>query len=188
MGKHDQAMNDEELMIQALDGAISTADRARLDAYFATHPDARAVFERMLAVDTAMRETPIATPPADFSQRVMASAQVMPIVKPLKPRHVAAIVAANSMLIALAWLFGCIAMVAFGAFIVQQPIAQPAIAFVRGVNIYVADAYELFAAVARSLVRQPIVWITMLFLVALVAAWLSVLAKVLMPTRRYTTG
>jgi anti-sigma factor RsiW len=173
------------LMMDALDGTISPADRAALDAYLARHADERATFERMLAVDVALRTAPVASPAAGFSQRVMASAHAMPIAKPLKGRHVAAIIATNSALMAVVWVLCGIALFAVGMYIVQQPAVQPVIIVARSAAIYCTEALRLFTSVVRALVQQPLFWLISLVAVALVAAWLGVITRVLLPARRY---
>lgn len=175
------SVNDEALMMDALDGTISAADLAKLDAYFAQRPDERLAFQRMLAVDAALRQVPVTPPPSDFSQAVVARARSVPIAKPVNRHHLVAFIVTNSVLATLVWLVSFAMLFGLVGLLLQQPFTQPIIAFAHGINIYVADAFNLFTRLTRSLVTQPIVWVTALVSTALVVTWLSVMARVLAP-------
>ena len=173
--------NIDELMMDALDGTIAPANRALLDAHFAQHPEARVAFEQMMRVDVALREAPAIVVPADFSRKVMVQARVMPIAKPMHTRHIAAIVAANSLLIGAVWLMLAALLVGLGLLASQLPALQPVFALVRAAIAYLRDALGLASAGVRALGTQPIAWLTLLAAIALVMAWVGVLAKVLRP-------
>lgn len=173
--------NFDELMMDALDGTITPANRAMLDAHFAQHPDARSAFAQMLHVDAALRAAPVVHAPADFSHKVMAQARALPIAKPMQTRHIAAIIAANSLLVGTVWVMLAAVLVGMGLLAAQTPALQPVFALARAVGAYVRDALGLAAAGVRAAGTQPIAWVTLLAALALVIAWVSMLAKVLRP-------
>lgn len=173
--------NIDELMMDVLDGTITPANRALLDAHFAQHPEARVMFEQMMHVDAALREAPAIAVPADFSRKVMAQTHAMPIAKPMRGSHIAAIVAANSVLVGAVWLMMAALLIGLGLFASQLPALQPVFALIRAAIAYLRDALGLASAGARALGTQPIAWVTLLAAIALVMAWVGVLAKVLRP-------
>lgn len=179
----------EALMMDALDGAISPADRTRLDAYLAQHPAEREAFERMLAVDATLHAAPLAAPSAGFSQRVMTSVHTMPIARPLRRGHVAAIIAANSVLIALVWLIGGLVLIAAGMLLLQSPALQPALAFIRSVAVFFGEFFQLSSSLTRTLSRQPLFWLSALAAMVIITTWFGVMVKVLvLPGGRYATA
>lgn len=173
--------NFDELMMDALDGTITPANRTTLEAHFAQHPDARAAFEQMMRVDAMLRDAPVVHAPADFARKVMAQARTMPIAKPVRGSHIAAIIAANSLLVGSVWLMMAALLVGLGLLATQTPALQPVFALARAIDTYLRDALDLAAAGARAVGTQPIAWVTLLAALALVAAWAGVLAKVLRP-------
>jgi anti-sigma factor RsiW len=175
----------DTLMMAALDGTITARDRARLEAHFNYHPEQRTAFERMLRVDLALRQMEPAAPPVDFSQRVMASTRAVRIARPITGRHLAAFIATNSVLMMLAWLISGIALVALVAFVAQQPPVQTAQVLARSAAVYIADLLGLFSSAIHAAVNQPLFWIGVVSLAALVIAWMSLMVKVLRPARRY---
>ena len=173
--------NIDELMMDALDGVITPANRAMLDAHLAQNPAARAAFEQMMRVEIALRETPVASAPADFSHKVMAQARTLPIHKPMRSSHIAAIIAANSVLVGAVWVMLAALLIGLGLLAAQTPALQPVFALVRAIGTYMRDALGLAAAATRAWSTQPIAWVTLLAAFALVAAWIGVMAKVLRP-------
>ncbi|BCX05595.1 MAG: hypothetical protein KatS3mg053_3533 [Candidatus Roseilinea sp.] len=177
-------MNVEELMIQALDGEISAEDRARLDAYLAERPGERAEFERMLAVNAALRNAPIVATPDGFAEAVVARARTAPVIRPVKRRYIVALIATNWALAFLVWACAGAVLIGLITLLAQQPLLQPALAFGRGAVISFTDMLNVLATTARTFITQPAVRLTMLAAVAIVAIWLGVLVKVLAPPRR----
>ncbi len=178
-------MNVEELMIQALDGDISPEDRARLDIYLAERPDERAEFERMLTVNAALRSTPVIAPSDGFTEAVVARVRTAPAIRPIKRRYVVALVATSWALSALVWACAGIVLVSFVVpLLVQQPLFQPISALWRSAATSLSDVFNVLATTVRAFTTQPVVRLTMLAAIAIVAIWLGVLVKVLVPQRR----
>lgn len=177
-------MNVETLMIQALDGEINPEDRAKLDAYLAIRPDERAEFERMLAVNAALRGTPVITPPDGFTEAVVVRVRTVPAIRPIKRCYLVALVATNWVLAALVWACAGVALIGLVALLVQQPLFQPISALWRSAAIFLFDALNILATTARTFTTQPVVRLAMLAAMAIVAIWLGVLVKVLAPQRR----
>ncbi len=178
-------MNYEDLMMNALDGTLAPSDRAVLNAWFAQHPDERAAFEAMLAVDIALREAePIAPPPTAFTQRVLAQTRVTPIVRPVNRSQLAVVVAGNSLLMVLSWVVIVAAVIGFGALAAQSPIMQPVFALIRAIATIVTDAFRALGSTTRALSGQPIVWMAIATALIVVIAWLGVVARVFLPQRR----
>lgn len=174
-------MDIETLMMEALGGTISPADRPRLEAYFAANPDERAVFKGMMDVDTEMRAMPCAEVPHNFSQNVMAVVQTTRIARPFKGRHLAFIVTANSVLIATAWTVGIVLVVGLLGLLIPVEAIHPVAVVVRSVFTYVSDIYSVLAAFSRALIAQPIVWVVGAFAGGIVVLWLGVMVNVFRP-------
>lgn len=173
--------NIDELMMDALDGTITPANRAVLDTHLAQNPEARLAFEQMICVDVALRGAPAISAPAGFSHKVMAQAHAMPIAKPMRTSHIAAIIAANSVLVGAVWVVMAALLIGLGVLAAQTPALQPVFALVRAIGTYLRDAIGLAAAATRAWSTQPIAWLTLLAAFALVATWIGVMAKVLRP-------
>jgi anti-sigma factor RsiW len=173
--------NIDELMMDALDGVITPANRAVLEAHLAQNPEARAAFAAMMRVDVALRETPAVNLPADFTHKVMAQARALPIARPMRGSHIAAIIAANSVLVGVVWLMLAALLLGMGVLAAQTPALQPVFALVRAIATYAREAIEMAGAATRAWGTQPIAWVTVLAAFALVAIWAGVLAKVLRP-------
>ncbi len=179
----------EDLMIDALDGTLAPADRARLETYFASHPDERIAFEQMLAMDTWLKEAePVQPPaPAQFTQRVMAQARITQIARPVQRKQVAVIVVGNSLLIGLSWIVILAAIVGLGMLAAQSPILQPVLALGRAMATNVSDALRALGAAMRILISQPIAWALFLGSMVLVVTWLGVLARAFVPQRQWAS-
>ncbi len=176
----------DELMIDALDGVITPANRAVLDAHLAQNREARIALERMMRVDAALREAPATSAPADFSQKVMLKTSAMPIAKPpMRSTQIAAIIAANSVLVGVVWLMMAALLLGLGLLAAQTPALQPVFALIRAIGIYMREALEMIAVATRAWSAQPIAWITLLTAFALVTAWIGVMTKVLRPARQH---
>jgi len=179
--------NIDELMMDALDGMITPANRTVLNAHLAQNPDVRLAFEQMMQVDMALREMPAVNAPADFSRKVMTQARSLPIAKPLSGSHIAAIIAANSVLVGSVWIMMAALLLGLGLFASQLPTLQPVFALVRAVSTYMRDALGMVNAATRAWGAQPITWITLLAAFALVATWIGVMAKVLRPAQQFAS-
>lgn len=173
------------LMLEALDGTIAPSDRARLDAHLAAHPEARAMFERTLRMDLALRKTPLPPMPLDFSQRVLDAARVTRIRQPITRRHLAAFIVTNSVLMILAWLISGAVFLGLVVLVLQQPIVQPTVVLVHSAAVYAAALMGLFSSLVRAVTSQPAFWVGMMAMGALVAAWFGLLFRVLRPAREY---
>jgi anti-sigma factor RsiW len=173
--------NIDELMMDALDGTITPANRAVLDAHLAQNPEACIAFEQMMRVDVALRKAQAVNMPVDFSNKVMAQARAMPIAKPMRTSHIAAIIAANSVLVGAVWVIMAALLIGLGMLAAQTPALQPVFALIRAIGAYVREAIEMGGAATRAWGTQPIAWITLLAALALVGTWVGVMAKVLRP-------
>ena len=160
-----------------------------LNAHFAQHPDQRTAFEQMLAVDLALKEAePVAPPPADFAQRVMAQARVTKIaVPPFRRRHVAVIVVGHSLIVASTWAVPIGLLVALAVLLARLPILQPLFAFGRAVSLSFADVLRLLGAVARGVAGQPLAWLALIVAFGMMAVWFAVVARVWLPRRNWPT-
>jgi len=178
-------MNYDELMINALDGTITPSDKVALDAYFAQRPDARAMFEQMVAVDFALKEAePTAPPPAGFTQQVMARVHVTPIVKPMARRHVAAIVVGNSVVVSITWLMSLAVLAGLALLVSKVRILQPVFALGRALAIGGADVARAMTSVLHAMIAQPLAWVIFIAVLGMVATWLAFIARVWLPQRR----
>lgn len=173
-------MNYEKLMMEALDGTIHPADRAALDAYLAQHPDAHLAFQRLQAVDDALRQAPMASLPPDFAQRTLHCIQAAPHLapRPIKRRYIAALAFANWALSALAWSFIYTALFSLA---LSDSSIQPFVIFARGLTTLAGDVIGTAALTARSLITHPAAQVAMALSAGVVMIWLGALVKVLTP-------
>lgn len=173
-------MNYEKLMMEALDGTINPADRAALDAYLAQHPDVRLAFQRLQAVDDALRQAPMASPPHNFAQRTLHRIQAAPHLapRPIKRRYIAAFAVANWALSALAWSFIYTALFSLA---LSDSSIQPFVIFARGLTTLAGDVIGTAALTARSLITHPAAQVVMALSAGVVMIWLGALVKVLTP-------
>lgn len=77
-----------ELISAAIDGALSPAEREKLDAHLADCPECRALYEELAAVHAALLDLPPVEVPADLTERIMAAVaaeQVLPFEKKKAP-------------------------------------------------------------------------------------------------------
>lgn len=177
--------NYDDLMISALDGTITPPDRAMLNAYFAQRPGERAAFEQMLAVDLVLKEAePVASPPADFAQRVMAQTRVTPIIQPMRHKQVAVVVVGNSLLVVASWVMAFALLVGLVMLIGHSPVVQPALALGRAAVTGLSDVLHVVGSVARAMTGLPLAWVILVAAFGMVAAWFAVIARVWLPQRR----
>ena len=177
--------NYDELMMNAVDGTLLPSDKAVLEVYFIKYPDQRAAFEQVLAVDHMLKEAePVAPPPTYFAERVMAQTRVTPIVKPIKRKTVAVLIAGNSLLLVCTWLM----LLSFIGGVVwlgaQLPVMQPVLAFGRAITLSFEDVLRAIGSVTRAVFGQPLVWLFLAVAMCIVTAWFAVLARVFLPQHK----
>jgi anti-sigma factor RsiW len=181
----DLGTDMDAVMMDAIDGTLGPADRARLDAHLARHPEHRVMFDRLLRTDLALRKTPPAPLPIGFGDRVLASARGTRIARPITRAQLAAFIVANSVLMMLAWLISGVVFAALALFVLQQPVIQPALVFVRSAAVYMAELMGLFSSLVRTATNQPAFWVGAFATAALVAVWFGLMARILRPARHY---
>lgn len=173
-------LDHEVLMMEALDGTITSANLAQLETYLRTHPEARAMFDAMIAVDNALVAAPLATPNAQFTGRVMQSVVGMQIARPLKAQHIAMIVGTNTVAVIGFWIFAAIVLGGLISFAAPGSLVEAA----RAIGSVLYGVLGAFAKIGRVVFSHPMTWVIMIVCVSIVAAWLGVLAKLFSPQRQ----
>jgi anti-sigma factor RsiW len=168
----------EVLMMDALDGAITPQDQARLDAYLATHPDARAMFDAMRGVDAMLSEAPPVRPPVGFAQTVMTATRGAGIARPVQSKHVAFLVSANVIYLFVFW--GAMLALAAGA---AYMLPAPVFAVLGQIFKQIGGGFAVLFKAARVTLSQPAVWAAAALCMALMIVWVGALTRVYRPAR-----
>jgi len=175
----------EQLMIKALDGQIAPHESQVLHVYLESHPDERAMFGQMMAIDHAMQLEPAPAVPAMMTQQVMGAIRLAKISQPLfKPLQIAFLIGFPSILLLL---FGSAAISMYILFIspaFPQTELQTVLALVRAATDIVGSLLVALIAVLRALYSQPITWAITIVLSLAVAGWLRIIASIWLPARR----
>jgi anti-sigma factor RsiW len=180
-------MTDYEiLMMDAIDGTLAAGDRARLDAYLAANPEARAQFEAMTSVDMALKADaalPLPAPPAALVANVMQATQPLKIYRSLNTKSLAVIISTNAVLLLLSWvLIGGIVVSA--AWVALPPGTAEAVAAMARAASGLLGA---LSRVGQALLAQPFIWAASVLGVGLVAAWVTVLSRLFGPTPAFAS-
>jgi anti-sigma factor RsiW len=174
-------MNDYEvLMMDALDGTITPAARAQLDAYLDQHPDARAMFDAMLMVDTTLKTAPAIPAPPTLTQSIMRNTRTIKIARPIKSQDVAVISGVNALITMLVWAAGFYVVGAAYSAFAPAGVKQIVGALAR----FAASMLDIFARAAQTLLMQPITWAALALSAIVVLSWLGVLSRLMRPARR----
>jgi anti-sigma factor RsiW len=174
-------MNDYEvLMMDALDGTITPAARAQLDAYLDQHPDARAMFDAMRTVDMTLRTAPAIPAPPALTQSIMRNTRGVKIARPLKSQDVAVISGVNALITILIWVAGF--YIVSSAYSAYAPAGVKQI--VGALAQFAASMLDVFARAAQTLLMQPITWVAMALSAIVVLSWVGVLSRLMRPARR----
>ncbi len=169
----------EVLMMDALDGAITPQDQARLDAYFAAHPDARAVFDAMRGVDAMLGAAAPVRPPAGFTHAVMQATRGAGIARPIQSKHVAVLISAN-IIYGIAFWGAVLVLAAVGA---AYLLPAPVTAVLGQAARQIGGGFGVVFKAARIMLAQPVVWVGAAACLALMVTWMGALARVYRPGR-----
>lgn len=184
----------EALMIEALDGTITPADQARLDAYLATHPEERTQFKQLLQFEGAFErvvQVPQILVPVNFAGNVMTQIRTLPAhaVNPFQPamkagvitelngRQIALIILlCSTMMVALLALGG--GALAFGSSYLQP---QPIGTLLREIGLVARDVFDVAIALLRGVLTLPLTWVVLVLGGLSVAMWMRVVAGAWLP-------
>lgn len=176
--------NMDELMMNALDGALNAEQRRVLNEYLDQHPQERALYERMRGVDAMMRAEPVIAPPPGLKYQVMAAVPRQRI-EPATLRwpQIVFIILTASLLACL------IAVILFALFSALQPPLPhsmlPAIgSFLSGIIEIGVSIFSAFIALGRAALAQPVTWLVMCVALSIVALWMRIVLGVLLPGLR----
>jgi anti-sigma factor RsiW len=177
-------MDYEVLMMEALDGTISTTDRAKLEAYLDANTEQRAMFESMLSMESAMNTMLIARPPAYLTAKIMASARATNLAKPLNPKHIALIVSTNALLVALSWIVLAIGLVVLAYNFVPTDSVSVLSAFVRSIAQAAQVVLNVASKFSRTLFASPVGWVLLATLLGIMTMWMGVMARLYRPATK----
>jgi anti-sigma factor RsiW len=170
-------LDNEVLMMEALDGTISPSDRARLEAYLTAHPETRAMFDAMHGVDVALREAPAVAPGAAFTQKVMSATRSMTVARPMKGATIALLVGTNALLVMAGWALLTAAVAGIMYYVAPSSVFELVGVFARST----AGVLGTLGRAGRVLFAQPAVWAILFASVVIVAIWLRVVTRLLHP-------
>lgn len=171
--------------MQALDGTISSADRARLNSYLEQHIDEREMFESMLQTEMLLRNLPQVSTPVNFASNVMIAVNHARIATKPSPAlngsqiltlFLTCAISAVMLLVICATIFSVLTTFA-------APQLQMTLGFIRSLIFAGRDAISVIAAFARFATSQPLVWFASLLGGAVVVFWLRLLAGLWLPTK-----
>jgi hypothetical protein len=182
----------EQLMIDALDGAITLRDNQVLRAYLDRHPDERTSFEQMTAFDHTMRAEAVPAAPATMTRQVMTAvwqAQAHIAQPVFKAPQIAFLIGLPIVLLLV------IGLTLVGVYMLISPVFPPTelragFALVRAV----ADVVEcivvaviVFLRALRSLYSIPLTWAITIGLAIVVAGWMRIMVAIWLPLRPLST-
>jgi anti-sigma factor RsiW len=170
----------ETLMMDALDGTITPAARQHLDAYLAAHPDARALFDSMRGIDAELTATHSAIPSATFTANVMRNISGMPIARPVRAQHLAFVAGLNALIGMFVWS----GLLVIGGALVTMYLPASARESAEVVLRVISGVVNVLFKSGKAVLSQPFAWAAAALCVAIVGAWIGVLAKVMPPTRQ----
>lgn len=173
-------LDHELLMMEALDGTITPANQAQLDAYLNTHPEARMLFDAMVDVDNTLVATPVVVPAAHFAHQVMHTVAQTKIARPLKAQHVALIVGTNTIAVFVFWLVAAAVVGGLIANLAPGSMVEAA----RAVGSVLYGVFSALGKIGRVVLSQPITWVVMMLCLTIVVAWFGMLAKLMSPRRQ----
>lgn len=185
----------DQWMMDALDGHISTRDRAALEAYLTEHPAERTAFKRMLRVDHALSAEPLSPAPKTLKLNVMAAlpratnAQQPASARPIRlwltaPQAVFIAVLAAMLVVAIG--LGTVAFVSVASpTMTLSPSVPPATAaIVNSAGDAARTVIHATAALTRVIFSQPITWVVIVVSIWVAFLWARVVVMLLLPTLR----
>jgi anti-sigma factor RsiW len=176
--------NMDELMMNALDGALSAEQRRTLNEYLDQHPQERALFERMQGVDTLLRAERVTAPPPGLKYHVMAAVPRQRI-EPATLRwpQIVFIILAASLLASI------IAVILFVVFSTLQPLLPQSVlpalvSILSSIIEFGVSIFSVVIAIGRAALAQPVTWLVMCVAMSIVALWMRIVLGVILPGLR----
>lgn len=171
------------LMMDALDGELSTEERSELEDYLEARPSYKAEWQAMQAVDRLLHQSPAMAPSSHFAQMTLEH---------LPNRQVRIWVIS---LVYVSLLVSGVLPLLLGIVVFSQlgdAIVEPA--FIQTVGQMVAEAYQVATAVSRAvisaagqlIVEQPVVLGWLLVLGGVASLWGGLYRQLLTPNRQLT--
>ena len=172
------------MMMDALDGELTEADRNELEVHLRACPDCQLEWNALLAIDTLFRQSPLLYPAADFAERTVA----------LLPNRRVRVWALSAAYITV--LFAGLIPVLLGIFLAVRyaaVLANPAmtqqlwgsVAQMGQVGATIVSA--AFAGAGKFVTEQPAVMGWFIILAGLVFLWGGVFQRLLaQPQRTYS--
>lgn len=171
----------DTLMIDALDGALSTEGRAQFDAWLAADPGARENYAALQRLEAGLARSAMAAPPAHFAVQVMGAVRGARVARSFSPRTLFLILGTNTLLLTFVWALCAVALSGLAAFLLPAGVREALFALGRGV----ADVAGIFVRAGRLLSATPVFWAALIAALATILVWFAVLARVLRPRFAY---
>lgn len=169
------------LMMDALDGDISVADQAELDAHLEARPSYMVEWQAMKAVDSLLQQSPTAMPSANFSQRTMARLPNRQVrVWVISAVYMSLLISGALPLLLGVWIFSQL-----GDVLVQPAFVQISLQVLsEWYQVAVTVTKAMITAGGQFVVQQPIVLGWFLVLGGIASLWGGLYRQLLMPQRQ----
>jgi anti-sigma factor RsiW len=170
----EQVMEHEDayyLMMEALDGELNGAGRRRLEGHLRTCIHCSREWQALMAVDSLLRQAPLLSPAADFTQRTLARL-------PQRRYRVWLIGAIYGLLLlsgfvplaALVWLARLLVPVLNEPALVRS-LAQAAADLVRTTTVVLGTLWQGLDRLGAILIQQPAFLGSLLLMAGIVFLW-----------------
>jgi anti-sigma factor RsiW len=159
------------LMMEALDGELNGSGRSRLEGHLRTCAHCNREWQALMAVDSLLRQAPLLSPAADFTQRTLARL-------PQRRYRVWLIGAIYGLLLlsgfaplaAVVWLARLLVPVLNEPALVRS-LAQAATDLVRTVMVVLATLWQGLDKLGAVLIQQPAFLGSLLLMAGIVFLW-----------------
>ena len=176
--------DDEKLLIDALDGKLSDAEKSALDDYLEQRPLELANFEHLQHFDQLMRAEPMLAPPAQLQEMVMRRVYRLPVAKIHLGASQIVFLAGISGLILAGMAGGALALYASLSPAVPSALLSGAIAIAHVGLDTLPSLLSVAISIGRALLSRPATWFVAVGLCAIVATWLRIIAPIYLPRAR----
>ena len=164
------------LMMDTLDGEISTTNRTTLEVHLHACPECRREWQALLAIDTLFRQTPAMSPAADFAQRTLARLPNRRVRRAaISGIYGALLLSGIIPLVLVSWL-----IVRFGPILTQPALVE---SVTNSLNSTTQVGRTIFFALLNSagevVIQQPTIIGWLLVMIGIVFVWGGVYQRLL---------
>lgn len=175
------------MMMEALDGELTVADRLELEAHLRARPDLAREWRLLQSIDALLRETPSLAPAADFAQRTLARLpDSRQRVWALTTAYLLLLVSGLLPVAAIIWF-----VTAFGEALIQpnlwRGLAHMLSAVINVAQTVLSGLWQVLAAVGQQASEQPGLWGWLFVMVGMVLLWRGVYQQLMQPSSEWAS-